>query len=63
MWLMAEGSGELISGWWHSFGFNGSSSYVVVKKLKVLKVNLKSWNKNVFERVEEACLAKVGSLG
>ena len=27
---------------------------MVVKKLKVLKVNLKSWNKNVFGRVEES---------
>ena len=33
--------------------FRGTNSYVIVEKLKALKLKLKSWNKEVFGRVED----------
>ena len=36
-----------------NFVFRGSSSYVIAEKLKAPKLKLKSWNKEVFGRVED----------
>ena len=33
--------------------FRGTNSYVIAEKLKALKLKLKSWNKEVFGRVED----------
>ena len=54
MWLKAEGFKSLILDWWNSLEFRGSGSYVLMERLKALKVKLKSWNKEVFGRVEES---------
>ena len=43
---------ELIYDCWQSYDFRGLSSYIMMEKLKSLKIKLKSWNKEVFGRVE-----------
>ena len=53
MWLKEEGFHSLIADWWTSFDYQGSRSYVVMEKLKALKVKLKIWNKEIFSNVEE----------
>ena len=53
MWIKEEGFKDLIRNWWLSFEFKGTSSYVLLEKLKALKILLKAWTKDVFRRVEE----------
>ena len=48
IWLKVEGFKELIRDWWQSFEFRGTYSYVLMEKIKALKVKLKEWNKGVF---------------
>ena len=61
MWIKEDRFKDLIKVWWQSFEFRGTSSYVLMKKLKNL---LKTWNKDVFGRVEEnkkSALTKVAA--
>jgi hypothetical protein len=51
MWLQAEGFEELVKGWWRSYVYEGSPSYVFARKLKALKHDLKQWNEEVFGNV------------
>ena len=53
MWLKKEGFKTLIDDWWRSFEIRGTGSYVLTEKLKALKGQLKTWNKNSFGKVEE----------
>ena len=52
MWLKFKGFRELLKGWWQNLKFHGSFSYVPAAKLKALKGILKSWNMEVFGKVE-----------
>jgi hypothetical protein len=52
MWLKAEGFGEMVRGWWESYQFDGTPSFILVKKLKALKIDLKKWSEEVFGNVE-----------
>ena len=52
MWLKVVGFKELLKNWWHSLSFNGTCSFILASKLKALKALLKSWNRNIFGRVE-----------
>uniref|UniRef100_A0A2N9G4U0 Reverse transcriptase domain-containing protein n=1 Tax=Fagus sylvatica TaxID=28930 RepID=A0A2N9G4U0_FAGSY len=51
MWLKAEGFLEKVGNWWTSYQFDGSSSYILAKKLKSLKLDLKKWNEEEFGNV------------
>jgi hypothetical protein len=51
MWLKAEGFGELVQGWWDSYQIEGTPSFILAKKLKALKSDLKKWNDEVFGNV------------
>ena len=53
MWIKEEGFKDLIKVWWQSLEFKGTSSYVLMEKIKSIKNLLKTWNKEVFGRVEE----------
>jgi hypothetical protein len=44
MWLKEEGFVAKVRGWWDSFQFFGSPSFVLAKKLKALKWEIKRWN-------------------
>ena len=52
MWLRVDGFKELLMGWWQGMIFNGSFCFVLAGKLKALKAILKTWNREVFGRVE-----------
>ena len=52
MWLKFRGFRELLKGRWQNLKFHGSFSYILAAKLKALKGLLKSWNMEVFGRVE-----------
>ena len=47
-----EGFKELLKAWWERDTFNGSTSFILAEKLKVVKSKLKEWNRDVFGRVE-----------
>jgi len=42
----------LVKQWWDSYSFQGSPSFVLARKLKALKLDLKKWNEEVFGNVE-----------
>jgi hypothetical protein len=48
MWLKDPDFVNKVCGWWFSYTFNGTPSYVLSQKLKALKGDLKLWNKQVF---------------
>ena len=48
MWLQAEGFVDRVQQWWTGYSFTGSLSYILAQKLKVLKADLKKWNREVF---------------
>ena len=51
MWLKEEGFLDLVKQWWTRFRFRGFFSFILVEKLKILKCNLKRWNREVFDNV------------
>ena len=52
---------DKVRGWWSSYQFQGTPSFILAKKLRALKGDIKTWNKTVFgnigvqikERVDE----------
>mgnify|MGYP000950036620 CR=1 FL=1 len=52
MWLTADGFVEMVSGWWSSYQFSGTPSYILASKLKALKQDLKKWNLEVFGHID-----------
>jgi hypothetical protein len=62
MWLQEDGFVERVRLWWESYSFQGSPSFVLAQKLKALKVDLKSWNEQVFGNVESLKLARLEEL-
>ena len=52
MWLKFRGFRELLKGWWKNMKFHGSYNFILAAKLKALKGILKTWNKEVFGKVE-----------
>ena len=52
MWLKVEGFKDLLRGWWQGMVVRGSASYRLATKLKEMKQILKSWNREVFGRLE-----------
>ena len=48
MWLKEEGFVERVRQWWNGYCFLGSPSFILARKLKVLKEDLKKWNKEEF---------------
>ena len=52
MWLKKEAFKDPLKDWWQGLNFKGSSSCILATKLKALKGILKTWNKEVFGKVE-----------
>ncbi|RVW16572.1 hypothetical protein CK203_069385 [Vitis vinifera] len=57
LWLKVEGFKDLMRSWWQGMSVSGRASYKLATKLKVIKQNLKSWNKEVFGNLESNKLA------
>lgn len=53
MWLEHPNFEELVRNWWMLFNILGSPDYIFAKKLELLKLQLKEWNKStlVFWRI------------
>ena len=51
MWLKEDHFKDLLKSWWMGFQFKGPINFTLSKKLKALKANLKTWNKEVFENI------------
>jgi hypothetical protein len=51
MWLKEEGFVDKVRSWWSSFSFLGSPSFILAKKLRALKGEIKRWNREVFGNV------------
>ena len=47
MWLKVEGFVDRVHQWWNGYSFVGPG-FILAKKLKALKADLKKWNKEVF---------------
>ena len=45
MWLKVEGFVERVQQWWNGYCFVGCPSFILAKKLKALKFDLKRWNR------------------
>jgi hypothetical protein len=52
MWLKVDGFVARVKQWWDSYVFEGTLSFVVARKLKALKLDLKRWNGEVFGNIE-----------
>ena len=52
MWLKVEGFKDLMRSWWQGMSVRGRASYKLATKLKVIKQNLKIWNREVFGSLE-----------
>ena len=52
MWLKEEGFVDKVRSWWASFSFEGSPSFVIAKKLRALKGEIKRWSFEEFGNVE-----------
>jgi hypothetical protein len=39
---------DKVQGWWSGYSFSGPPSHVLARKMKALKEDLKTWNKNVY---------------
>ena len=51
MWLIDEGFLERLRSWWESYHFQGSPSYTLANKLKMLKLDLKRLNVEEFGNI------------
>ena len=51
MWLRHEDFTGNVRQWWESYDFQGSPSFVLASKLKMLKEDIKKWNKESFGNV------------
>ena len=48
IWLSSDGFVDKVKGWWESYHFEGTPSFILARKLKALKLDLKQWNVEVF---------------
>ena len=51
MWLRSDGFVDQVKGWWESYHFEGTPSFILARKLRALKMDLKKWNAEVFGSV------------
>ena len=51
MWLKDEGFLERVSSWWETYLFQGTPSFSLANKLKMLKLDLKRWNVEEFGNI------------
>lgn len=51
-WLFQKEFLPLVRNWWGQAGVHGFTGFRIVKKLQILKNNIKEWNQEVFDRIE-----------
>jgi hypothetical protein len=60
--LKDEGFMDRVRGWWSSYQFQGTHSFIIAKKLKVMKGDIKTWNRTVFGNVGVLIKERVDEL-
>lgn len=50
MWLSIDGFLHRIMAWWQSYKVNGSPDFIFTQKLKLLKKNIITWNREDLEK-------------
>lgn len=53
MWMKEEGFKDLVKSCCQGLRFGGSSSFILVEKLKALRPLTETWHKEIFGKVEE----------
>ncbi|WMV38706.1 hypothetical protein MTR67_032091 [Solanum verrucosum] len=64
-WLRVDGFADKIKEWWLSFNINGTGSYILAVKLKMLKQKLKEWrmtHRNDWKRKKEEILQQLAEM-
>ena len=62
MWLKVDGFVGRVKGWWDSYTFNGSPSFILVQKLKALKLDIQRWNREEFGDINHRKDELMGSI-
>jgi hypothetical protein len=62
MWLKNDGFVERVPAWWSSYFFFGTPSFILARKLKALKADIKRWNEIEFGNVGVRCIEKAEEL-
>ena len=62
MWLKVEGFSNLGKNWWEEIEVGGFASFVLARKLKLVKEELKKWNKEVFGDIKLRKYNLMGSI-
>jgi hypothetical protein len=52
MWLRANGFVDSVRQWWSSYWFQGPLNFILARKVKSLKADLRTWNEQVFGNME-----------
>lgn len=52
MWLQVEGFLDKFKGWWQGYIVTGNPDFILSQKLRLLKKDISTWNKEVFGKVE-----------
>ncbi|XP_041017909.1 uncharacterized protein LOC121260128 [Juglans microcarpa x Juglans regia] len=53
MWLKVNGFTDKVRSWWSSYKFSGTRCFVLARKLKALKNDLRNWNMEVFGNIND----------
>jgi hypothetical protein len=51
IWLKSKGFVDRVRQWWDSYHFQGLLSFILARKLKALKVDIRRWDEEVFGNV------------
>ena len=62
MWLKEADFVAKVQGWWSSYVFTGTPSFVLASKLKALKEDLRHWNKETFGDVHYRKTCQMGEV-
>ncbi|KAG5613408.1 hypothetical protein H5410_024689 [Solanum commersonii] len=62
MWLQHEGFHDMVKKWWQGYIVNGSPDFILSQKLKFLKKDLVTWNKEVFGKLNSRISKAIDDL-
>ncbi|WMV42674.1 hypothetical protein MTR67_036059 [Solanum verrucosum] len=64
-WLRVDGFADKVKEWWFSFNINGTDSYILATKLRILKQKLKEWrltHRNDWKHKEEEIFHQLAEM-
>lgn len=53
---------ELMQQWWATYSFHGSAGFILSKKLQALKIDIKTWEREVFGKVDRQIESIISEL-